>query len=326
MKNASTGANIIVCWQTYRCGAVSWRLRLRLEFLMPKWLSPVVLLFALLASVQLCAAQDDSASTAIFDPTTESTSAEPVPDPVQVSTFAREPSEWQILGSQWKRSAPDILHDQKQIWLFPVSMVRGHHLMPALAMLGATALLATTDAHNAAYIRDTPALGGFNKAFSGFNTATATEAFASAFYLAAILRRNAYDQKTFLLAGEAVIDSEILTTVMKDIDRREAPVTYLPNGNFRDSWFKVPTNDGGYLGGLGSMPSGHEIAVMAVATIFAERYPHPAWHRWLAYGLAAAVGVSRVTLQSHFTSDTFAGGVLGFAIARYVVLARHPAN
>jgi len=97
-------------------------------------------------------------------------------------------------------------------------------------------------------------------------------------------------------------------------------------GNFRDSWFKVPANDGGYLGGLGSMPSGHEIAVMAVATVFAERYPHPAWHRWLAYGLAAAVGVSRVTLQSHFTSDTFAGGVLGFAIARYVVLARQPAN
>jgi hypothetical protein len=274
---------------------------------MPKWLSPVVLLFASLAAVQICAAQDNSASTAVFDPTTESTSAEPAPDPVQASTFAREPSEWRILGSQWKRSAPDILHDQKQIWLFPVSMVRGHHL-------------------NAAYIRDTPALSGFNNAFSGFNTATATEAFAGAFYLAAILRRNAYDQKTFLLAGEAVIDSEILTTVMKDIDRREAPVTYLPNGNFRDSWFKVPTNDGGYLGGLGSMPSGHEIAVMAVATIFAERYPHPAWHRWLAYGLAAAVGVSRVTLQSHFTSDTFAGGVLGFAIARYVVLARHPAN
>ncbi len=293
---------------------------------MPKWLSPLALLFASLVAVQLCAAQDDSAPAAAFDPASESTSAEPAPDPVQPSAFARNTSEWQILGSQWRRSVPDILHDQKQIWLFPLSMARGHHLKPALALLGATVLLATTDPHNAAYIRNTPALSGFNNAFSGFNTATATEAFASAFYIAAIARRNAYDQKTFLLAGEAVIDSEILTTVMKDIDRREAPVSYLPNGNFRDSWFKVPTNQGGYLGGLGSMPSGHEIAVMAVATVFAERYPHPAWHRWLAYGLAAAVGVSRVTLQSHFTSDTFAGGVLGFAIARYVVLARQPAN
>jgi len=219
-----------------------------------------------------------------------------------------------------------MLHDQKQMWLFPLSMARGHHLKPALALLGATVLLATTDPHSATYIRNTQAFNGFNKAFSGFNTATATEAFASAFYVVALARRNAYDQQTFLLAGEAVLDSEILTTVMKDIDRREAPVSYLPNGNFRDSWFKVPANDRGYLGGLGSMPSGHEIAIMAVATVFAERYPHPAWHRWLAYGLAAAVGVSRVTLQSHFASDTFAGGVLGYAIAHYIVLARQPAN
>jgi membrane-associated phospholipid phosphatase len=74
------------------------------------------------------------------------------------------------------------------------------------------------------------------------------------------------------------------------------------------------------------MPSGHEIAIMAVATTFARRYPHPAWHRWLAYGLAAVAGASRVTLQSHFTSDTFAGGALGYVIARYVVLGRQPSN
>jgi len=150
--------------------------------------------------------------------------------------------------------------------------------------------------------------------------ATATEAFASAFYAVAILRRNAYDQKTFMLAGEAVIDAEILTTIMKDADGRMAPISYPADGNFTDSWFKV--HRGGWLGGLGSMPSGHEIAIMAVATTFAMRYPHPAWHRWLAYGLAAAAGLSRVTLQSHFTSDTFAGGALGYVIARYVVLGR----
>ena len=66
-------------------------------------------------------------------------------------------------------------------------------------------------------------LGGFNHTFAGYNTATATESFASAFYFVGIARRNAYDQKTFLLAGEAVIDSEILTTVLKDADGREHP-------------------------------------------------------------------------------------------------------
>ena len=80
------------------------------------------------------------------------------------------------------------------------------------------------------------------------------------------------------------------------------------------------------MGGLGSMPSGHEIAIMAVATVFAERYPHPAWLKWMAYGLAAAAGFSRVSLQSHFTSDTFAGGALGYLIAHYVVLGRQHSN
>ena len=211
------------------------------------------------------------------------------------------------------------------MWLFPVSLARGHHWKPALAVIGTTALLTTIDVHDARWVRNnTQPLGGFNHTFAGYNTATATEAFASAFYLLGIARRNAYDQQTFLLAGEAVIDSEILTTVLKDADGREAPISYPTGGDFRDSWFKV--RSGGWLGGLGSMPSGHEIAVMSVATIFAERYPHPAWHRWVAYGLASLVGVSRVTLQSHFTSDTFAGGALGYFIARYLVLGHHPTN
>jgi len=220
---------------------------------------------------------------------------------------------------------PDMLHQNKEIWLFPFSSAPIRHWKPTVAIVGATALLTTLDAHDAKWVRNNlQPLGGFNKTFAGYNTATATEAFASAFYIAAVARRNAYDQQTFVLAGEAVLDSELLTMVLKDADGREAPVSYPAGGSFRDSWFKVRT--GGWLGGLGSMPSGHEIAVMSVATIFAERYPRKPWVRWVAYGFAGLVGISRVTLQSHFTSDTFAGGALGYIIARYVVLGRAPSN
>lgn len=317
---------------------------------MPKWLSPALFLCALLIAVRICSAQDSSseslAPTVALDQALQSATADsavavvpdlrvtpdppaeatpPDPPPILATPTPQSRSEWHILGSQWKGLAPDLLQDQKRMWLFPVSVVRGHHWKPTLALLGATALLTTIDAHDAKWVRSSlRPLSGFNNAFAGYNTATATEAFASAFYLVSIARRNAYDQQTFMLAGEAVIDAEILTTVMKDVDGREAPVSYPPGGNFTDSWFKV--RKGGWLGGLGSMPSGHEIAIMAVATTFAERYPHPAWHRWLAYGLAAAAGLSRVTLQSHFTSDTFAGGALGYVIARYLVLGHHPSN
>ena len=311
---------------------------------MAKWLSPALLLCAALMAVQFCAAQenpqDEPRATVAPESATQSTAADSTlavapdpraegtpPDSVPVESPAplAAPSEWHILGSQWKSLGPDLLHDQKSMWLFPLSVARGHHLKPTLALLGATAVLTTMDAHNARWVRNSlQPLGGFNNAFAGYNTATATEAFASAFYLVALARRNAYDQKTFMLAGEAVIDAEILTTVMKDLDGRMAPITYPAGGSFTDSWFKI--RRGGWLGGLGSMPSGHEIAIMAVATTFAMRYPHPAWVKWVAYGLAAAAGLSRVTLQSHFTSDTFAGGALGYVIARYMVLGRQPSN
>src|SRR5437588_4856241 len=310
---------------------------------MPKWFSFALLLCAVLIAVPFSVAQDSPAPNAAPESSAQGTAADPAlalardpraegapPDPILVQPSVLvpvpAPSEWRILGSRWKSLTPDLLHEQKSLWIFPVSIVRGHHLKPTLALLGATALLTTVDAHDAKWVRNSlQPLHGFNNAFSGYNTATATEAFASAFYIAAIARRNAYDQQTFMLAGEAVINAEILTTVMKDVDGREAPISYPANGNFTDSWFKVRMGKrSGWLGGLGSMPSGHEIAIMAVATTFAERYPRPAWHRWLAYGLAAAAGLSRVTLQSHFTSDTFAGAALGYVIARYLVLGWLP--
>ena len=221
--------------------------------LMSKAFSAVLLiLFALAAP--FCSAQENAAPAEVSSAQDGSDPAATVPEPVQPGISAPAPAaapgEWQILGSQWKRVGPDLLHQQKEMWLFPVSLARGHHWKPALAVIGATALLTTIDAHDAKWVRNnTQPLGGFNNTFAGYNTATATEAFASAFYLLGIARRNAYDQETFLLAGEAVIDSEILTTVMKDADGREAPITYPAGGNFTDSWFKV--RSGGWLGGPG---------------------------------------------------------------------------
>ena len=195
----------------------------------------LVILFALAAP--FCSAQENAAPAEVSSAPdgTDAGAPVPVPDPVQagISAPAAAPSEWQILGSQWKRVGPDLLHQQKDMWLFPVSLVRGHHWKPALALIGTTALLTTLDAHDAKWVRsNTEPLGRFNHAFAGYNTATATEAFASAFYLVGIARRNAYDQQTFLLAGEAVIDSESGDDT-KDADGREAPISYPSGGDFR---------------------------------------------------------------------------------------------
>lgn len=120
-----------------------------------------------------------------------------------------------------------------------------------------------------------------------------------------------------LLAGETLLDSEILTTVMKDLDRRLLPRQVPADSDYSDTWFLA---HGQVLRGTGSFPSGHTIAAFSIATIFADRYPKPRWHRWVAFGLAGLVGFSRVPLQAHYPSDVFAGAVLGYTIAHYVVL------
>ncbi len=60
-----------------------------------------------------------------------------------------------------------------------------------------------------------------------------------------------------------------------------------------------------------SFPSGHTASSFAAATALAFFYPRASP---LAYGLATAVGVSRVHLGVHFPSDAAVGGVIGVGI------------
>jgi len=219
----------------------------------------------------------------------------------------------------WTKLAPNVLHDQKEIWLFPVSVARGHHLKPVLIFTVITAgLVAGVDNPSGRYFQHTQDFSQFNKIFSGKNTSIAMFAVPSTHYGIGLARKDSYAQHTFLLAGEAVIDSEILTTVMKDIDRRLKPIEVPPGGSFADTWFKA--TEGSVIRGLGSFPSGHTIAAFSLATVFADRYPK---YKWVAYGLAGLVGFSRVTLQAHHPSDVFAGAVFGYTIAHYTVLRLH---
>jgi undecaprenyl-diphosphatase len=63
-----------------------------------------------------------------------------------------------------------------------------------------------------------------------------------------------------------------------------------------------------------SFPSGHTASSFAAATALAFFYPRAAP---LAYGLATAVGVSRVHLGVHFPSDAAVGGVIGIGIGTF---------
>ena len=141
-------------------------------------------------------------------------------------------------------------------------------MVPTVATLSVTTGLVALDPTTAPYFRRTTSFDGFNRVFSGGNTNKGMIALPAAFLALGLLRKDSKMQRTALLAGEAVANAEILTTVMKDTSRRLRPVEIAPNGDFSDTWFR---SRGPVWRGRGSTPSGHTIAAVSIATIFARK-------------------------------------------------------
>lgn len=217
----------------------------------------------------------------------------------------------------WKLLVPNILCDQKNIWLFPVRVTQNDNWLPALSVAGATAGLFALDPKEGRYFHQTSAYGGFNGVFTSTATATATILVPSSMYLAGWLRKDTKMKNTALLAGQAVADSEIVATALKDITSRKRPYSFALNQNYADSFYD---HAGSKVIGGGGFPSGHTIAAFSIAAVVAHRYRHHRWVPYAAYGAAAAVGFSRLSLSQHFASDVFMGAALGYSISRFDVL------
>jgi membrane-associated phospholipid phosphatase len=235
----------------------------------------------------------------------------PVPPP-----FSRPPQAVDRPVS-WKLLLPNLISDQERIWSFPTRLVQGQSWIPTAAVLGATAGLLALDPAEATYFHKTPTFRAFNNVFTGNATVIGTIAAPTSLYVVGLFRRDAKMQRTALLAGEAVADAEILTTILKDATNRVRPAGIPVGGNYSDSWFE---SSGSRLRESGSFPSGHTIAAFSVATVVARRYGNHHWVPYAAYGMAALVGFSRLSLSSHFLSDVFIGGALGYSISRFTVL------
>jgi membrane-associated phospholipid phosphatase len=228
------------------------------------------------------------------------------------------PEQTQEPPLSWREFFPRVLHDQRRIWLFPATLARGEHWLPTSAFILGTGGMIALDPYDSPYFRRTTRFHEFNQTVSGFNAAAAMAIVPATFYAVGHFRHDSYMENTVQLAGEAVLDSEVLNLVIRDSTNRLPPSEIPANGNFADSFFE--RHKGPFYTGSGGFPSGHMIAAMSIATIFANRYRHHRWVPWLAYGLAGAVGFSRITLSDHFPSDVFAGAFLGYAVSRYDVL------
>jgi hypothetical protein len=217
----------------------------------------------------------------------------------------------------WKELLPNILEDQRSIYTFPARLDQPHDFVPTIAVAGiAAGLFLEADPPAAHYFRNSTSFGHFNHVFNGHNTTIAPVLAPAGLLIAGLITHDKKMKETALFAGEAVADAEILATALKAVTGRARPSDIPVHSGFGDSFL-----EGHSSLNRGSFPSGHTIVAFSVATIISRRYgkDHP-WVSWAAYGVAAAVGFSRLSLSAHFVSDVFMGAVLGYSISRFTVL------
>jgi len=107
---------------------------------------------------------------------------------------------------------------------------------------------------------------------------------------------------------EGLVDVTIWGTALKLVAGRDRPGTSPFQGDFR--------GPSGFSNS--SFPSGHSAAAFTTAAIFSQEFETP-WVTVPAYTLAAGVGISRLALQQHWTSDVLVGSVLGQSIGSFVM-------
>ncbi len=123
------------------------------------------------------------------------------------------------------------------------------------------------------------------------------------------MSHNERARETGLLGAEALIDSAIVVTVVKEIAQRRRPLAAKGRSDFFD--------------GGSSFPSGHAIESWALATVIANEYHGHRLVQVGAYGIATAVSLSRFTGRKHYLSDVLVGSAMGYGIGRYVYRTHH---
>jgi membrane-associated phospholipid phosphatase len=276
-----------------------------------------------MAALRLALAAIFCLGTVCVSAAQESTFDAPAPDAEAACPASQPqnavPNQFQDVDISWRKLPKRGLHDQKDIWLFPTQLARGHYWAPTLGVVGGTAGLIVADPHAMPYFRTHAGnLDDLNDTFDGTITSAGIALVPLSILASGYLRHNPYDVKTSLLAGEAYVDGAILDLALKAVTRRKRPSDVPAGTPFNDTFFS-----GGKSPFKGSsFPSGHAIGAFSVATVIAHRYSQHRWVPWVAYGLATGVSLSRISTSAHFPSDVFLGAALGYTITRFEVLRR----
>jgi membrane-associated phospholipid phosphatase len=202
----------------------------------------------------------------------------------------------------------NILRDQKAIWTAPFHLERKDAKWLVPSGIGLMTLF-TTDRITGDEIGEPNDQLTASRVISYGGSIYVLGPTVAAFYLVGREKNDARARETGLLSAEAMVDSLIVSSALKGITQRARPA----DGNERSEFF-----DGG-----NSFPSGHSIQAWSVATVIANEYHTHRMVPILAYGIASAVSIARVTDHKHYISDALVGSGLGYGIGKYVYSAHH---
>jgi hypothetical protein len=200
----------------------------------------------------------------------------------------------------------NIVLDQKAVWTNParLRLNDANWLLPFAAI---TAASLESDTHISKALTRSPSRVSESTTFSNYGIAAFGGA-TGGLYLLGKITHDDHKQEAALLAGEAAVDAVGVTSTLQYAFGRQRPTD--------------GTGQGGFWHGGTSFPSDHSTAAWAVASVLAHEYPGPLT-KFLAYGLASAVSVSRVTGKDHFPTDVIVGGAIGWFMGQYVYRAHH---
>jgi membrane-associated phospholipid phosphatase len=207
-----------------------------------------------------------------------------------------------------KQFCKNILRDQKAIWTSPFHLQGRDARWLAPLGLGTAALIAT-DRSTGDEIGESRKQLNASRIVSYAGSSYGVGGVALTFYLFGRAKQNDRARETGVLGAEALINSAIVVTVLKEIMQRRRPTAAKGRGDFFD--------------GGSSFPSGHSIEAWSLATVIANEYHDHRLVQITAYGIAGAVSVARFTGHNHYLSDVLVGSAMGYGIGRYVYHAHH---
>jgi membrane-associated phospholipid phosphatase len=134
-----------------------------------------------------------------------------------------------------------------------------------------------------------------------------------------LLTKNNKATETSLLALQAALTSTVWNRLLKYSTLRERPYSAYQNNNSAFNFKGIKNLKTLYnKSDFHSFGSGHTTTAFALATVYAEQYQDVPMVKIACYTLAASVGVSRMIIHKHWSSDVLMAAMIGYACGKQV--------